>query len=55
MNGAKSYAKRSRVPKAGLRIVDGKATTNHLDPLLAAPATNQFLKTVEPWLKAIRR
>lgn len=55
VNGAKSYAKRSRVPKRGLKIVDRKATTSHLDPLLAAPATNDFVKTAVPWLKAIKR
>ncbi|HEY5143755.1 MAG TPA: hypothetical protein VII98_09665 [Solirubrobacteraceae bacterium] len=54
VNGAKNFAKASKVPRSGLKIVDAKATTSHLDPLTAAPATNQFLKTVEPWLKAIR-
>ena len=52
VNGAKTFAARSKVPKGGLVIVDGKATTSHLDPLLAAPATNDFLKTVIPFLKS---
>ena len=54
VNGAKAFARKSKVPKGGLTIVDGKATTSHLDPLFAAPATNQFLKTVVPFLKQIR-
>ena len=54
VNGAKAFARKSKVPKGGLVIVDGKATTSHLDPLFAAPATNQFLKTVVPFLKRIR-
>ena len=52
VNGAKNFAARSKVPKGGLVIVDAKATTSHLDPLLAAPATNDFLKTVIPFLKS---
>ncbi len=54
VNGAKAFARKSKVPKGRLTIVDGKATTSHLDPLFAAPATNQFLKTVVPFLKQIR-
>jgi pimeloyl-ACP methyl ester carboxylesterase len=52
VNGAKNFAARSKVPKSGLVIVDAKTTTSHLDPLLAAPATNDFLKTVIPFLKS---
>ena len=51
VNGAKNFAARSKVPKGGLVIVDAKTTTSHLDPLLAAPATSDFLKTVIPFLK----
>lgn len=54
VNGAKAFARKSKVPKGSLVVVDGKATTSHLDPLFAAPATNQFLKTVVPFLKRIR-
>jgi hypothetical protein len=50
--GAKSYKKRSRVPS--VTIVDRATTYSHLDPLLASPARNDFLKTVVPWLKRIR-
>ena len=52
INGATSFAARSKVPKSGLVIVDRKDSTSHLDPLLAAPATNDFLKTVVPFLKS---
>jgi hypothetical protein len=52
VNGAKNFAARSKVPKGGLVIVDRKDSTSHLDPLLAAPATNDFLKTVVPFLKS---
>ena len=54
VNGAKRYAKLSKVPKGRLVIVDRKATTSHLDPLTAAPETNDFVKTVVPFLKAIK-
>ncbi|MEA2390328.1 MAG: hypothetical protein QOK31_437, partial [Solirubrobacteraceae bacterium] len=50
--GAKAYKKRSRVPS--VTIVDRATTYSHLDPLLASPARNDFLKTVVPWLKRIR-
>ncbi len=52
VNGAKNFAARSKVPNGGLVIVDRKNSTSHLDPLLAAPATNDFLKTVIPFLKS---
>ena len=51
VNGAKNFAARSKVPKSGLVIVDRKDSTSHLDPLLAAPAKNDFLKTVIAFLK----
>ncbi|MFM9127608.1 MAG: hypothetical protein ACKOTA_08650 [Solirubrobacterales bacterium] len=55
VNGAKNFAARSTVPKGGLVIVDRSKTTSHLDPLLAAPKRNDFVKTVVPFLaKKIR-
>ena len=50
--GARAYKRESRVPS--LEIVDRRMTTSHLDPLLASPAGNDFLKTVVPWLRRIR-
>ena len=49
--GARNFAARSKVPKNGLVIVDAKATTSHLDPLLSPPKTNDFLKTVVVFLR----
>ena len=54
INGATSFAERSKVPKGGLVLVDRASSTSHLDPLLAAPAKNDFIKTVVPFLKKIR-
>ena len=54
VNGARNFAARSKVPKGGLVIVDRSKTTSHLDPLLAAPKRNDFVKTVVPFLKKIR-
>jgi hypothetical protein len=50
-NGARAYKRQSRIPS--VKIVDDRTTYSHLDPLLAAPTSNDFLKTVTPWLKAI--
>ena len=55
VKGAKALAKRSRLPKRMTTYVDRSATTSHLDPLAAAPATNDFLKTVLPFLRAAVR
>lgn len=54
INGATSFAERSKVPRNSLVLVDRASTTSHLDPLLAAPARNDFVKTVVPFLKKIR-
>jgi len=51
VGGAKAFAARSKVPKGDLVTVNAGTTTSHLDPLLAAPATNRFLKTVVPFLR----
>ena len=50
---AEAYKAESRIP--GVTAVDRTATYSHLDPLLADPAQNDFLKTVVPWLKRIDR
>ncbi len=51
LRGAREFVKRSAVRKKQAELVDGSATTSHLDPLTAAPKTNDFLKTVVPFLK----
>jgi hypothetical protein len=52
LDGAKRFLHRSRIPR--LTFVDASRSYGHLDPLLAAPARNAFLKTVTPWLRRIR-
>ena len=52
--GAQNFARRSKVPSNGLVTVNGADTTSHLDPLLAAPDKNDFIKTVVPFLQKIR-
>ena len=51
VEGAKNFAARSKVPQGGLVIVNRSDKTSHLDPLLAAPKKNDFVKTVVPFLK----
>ena len=51
LRGARKYIKASRVPAGASTLVDRGSSTSHLDPLTAAPATNDFLKTVVPFLK----
>lgn len=54
--GARTLARRSGIGLRRATIVDASASTSHLDPLTAAPATNRFLATVAPWLRArVRR
>jgi hypothetical protein len=35
-------------------LVDASATESHLDPLTAAPARSEFLRTVVPFLRKLR-
>ena len=51
LRGARRYISRSKVPRGASKLVDRGSTTSHLDPLTAAPATNDFLKTVVPFLR----
>ncbi len=55
LRGARRYISRSRVPRRASTLVDRGSTTSHLDPLTAAPETNDFLKTVVPFLKRTMR
>jgi hypothetical protein len=50
--GARRLVRRSRIGTA--RVVDDR-TTAHLDPLVAAPGRNRFLKTVVPFLRRLAR
>src|SRR3954447_952180 len=53
LKGAKSFVKLSGSPARYARYVDASQTESHLDPLTAAPAENQYLTTVVPWLKKV--
>jgi hypothetical protein len=55
LRGARRFMSRSRVPRRASKLVDRASTTSHLDPVTAAPATNDFLKTVVPFLKRTMR
>ncbi|MDQ3740064.1 MAG: alpha/beta hydrolase [Actinomycetota bacterium] len=55
LRGARRYLQRSRVPRRASTLVDRGSTTSHLDPLTAAPETNDFLETVVPFLKRTMR
>ena len=55
LRGARRFIARSDVPRRRSTLVDRGSTTSHLDPLTAAPATNDFLKTVVPFLKRTMR
>jgi pimeloyl-ACP methyl ester carboxylesterase len=49
--GARRFVKRSAVRPGQAELVDGSSTMSHLDPLTAAPETNEFLDTVVPFLE----
>jgi len=50
-DGAHYFQRHSKIPS--VTVVSRTATYSHLDPLLAAPASNAFLLTAVPWLKRI--
>ena len=54
LGGARRLIKRSDSSKKEAKLVDASATMAHLDPLTAAPETNDFLKTVVPFLKKLK-
>lgn len=55
LRGARRFIARSRVPRERSTLVDRSSSTSHLDPLTAAPETNDFLKTVVPFLRRVSR
>jgi len=52
ISGARAFVRASKVPR--YTFVNRAATYSHLDPLLADPSRNDFLKTVVPFLKSLR-
>ena len=55
LRGARRFIQRSDVPRRRSVLVDRGSTTSHLDPLTAAPETNDFVKTVVPFLRRLAR
>jgi pimeloyl-ACP methyl ester carboxylesterase len=53
LNAAKALARQSHVPSKNLTLVDRHTTYAHNDPNTAAPAKDDFLKRLVPWLKGI--
>jgi len=51
VGSAQAYKAESKIPN--VTAVSRTGTYSHLDPLLASPTQNDFLKTVVPWLKRI--
>lgn len=54
LRGATRLIDRSRIPGARSMLVDRSATNSHLDPLTAGPRSNDFLRTVVPFLRRVR-
>lgn len=51
LKGARALARRSRLPRRMVTLVDRHTTYDHIDPLSAVPETNAFLRTVIPFLR----
>ena len=50
LKGARNFIRRTRTTKKQSTLVNREDTTSHLDPLIASPGRNDFLKTVKPFL-----
>jgi pimeloyl-ACP methyl ester carboxylesterase len=53
LDAARALATQSGLPTHDLVLVDRASTYAHCDPIAAAPDQNDFLKTVEPFLRTI--
>lgn len=51
MKGARNWLKRTRTPKKQTVLINADPQMSHLDPLMASPKKNVFLKTITPFLK----
>jgi hypothetical protein len=51
LRGAERFVRRSSLGRRDAVLEDRTSTTSHLDPLTAAPRSNDFLKTVIPFLR----
>ncbi len=54
IDSARRLASRSKVPPKNVVLVNKASTNAHIDPVAAPPATNDFIRTVVPFLKKIR-
>ena len=50
LKGARNFIRRTKTTKKQSTLVNREDTTSHLDPLIASPGRNDFLKTVKPFL-----
>ena len=55
LRGARNFIRRARTTFAESVLVDQDPRQSHLDPLLAPPAANGYLKTVVPFLRRVFR
>lgn len=53
LQAAKRLVKRARTKRKDAMLVDGAPQQSHLDPLLAKPKRNEFLKTVIDFLDEV--
>ncbi|MGK2956583.1 MAG: hypothetical protein ACSLFI_13065 [Solirubrobacterales bacterium] len=51
LKGARNWIKRTKTPKSQTKLVNADPQMSHLDPLLATPSKNVYIKTVTPFLK----
>jgi hypothetical protein len=54
LRSVRALARQSGVPRRRLVLIDRHKGYDHLDPLVAVPRRNAFLKTVVPFLRRIR-
>jgi len=51
LKGARNWIRRTKTPKSQTVMINADPQMSHLDPLMASPKKNVFLKTVGPFLK----
>ncbi|MCO5315054.1 MAG: hypothetical protein M9938_02660 [Solirubrobacterales bacterium] len=51
LKGARNWLRRTRTPRGKAVLINADPQMSHLDPLVAAPRKNVFIKTVTPFLK----
>ncbi len=51
LRGARAFIRRTRTTRAESLLVNAEHRESHLDPLMASPRRNAFLKTIVPFLR----